>query len=121
MPNSTNYPSTLTSDLNITIANGASLSDAINLMGTTLVGYIMPAGWDAASITFQVSVDGSSFADMRDTLGNEVKHIVQSDSFVSVQPANFASVQHIKLRSGTTGAAVNQSAERVITLVTRVV
>ena len=121
MPNSNQYPSVITSDLTTTIASSASLSGSADLGGTTLSGYIMPAAWTAADLTFQGSVDGANFSDIYDSFGNEVSHSVAASRFVALNPADFAGIRYLKIRSGTTGAPVNQAAERIVTLVTRAV
>lgn len=121
MPDSTQYPAVLTCDLTATIASSASLSGAVDLSGTTLAGYVMPAAWTAAGITFKASIDGTNFFDLYDQFGNEVKHTVDAGRVVSLTPSDMASIRYIKIRSGTSASVVNQVAERVITLITRAV
>ena len=121
MPNSTQYQPIITSNLTATLANAASLSDAIDLNGTTMVGYIIPAAWTAADITFQVSVDGTNFNNLYNQFGNEVKHIVAASRFIVLTPSDMAGVRYIKFRSGTNITPVAQGAQRLINLVTRVV
>ncbi len=119
MPESNQYPALITNDLTATIAISASLSGSVDVNGTTIAGYIMPAAWTAAGITLQVSVDGTNFFNLYDQYGNEVSHIVDASSFVQLTPSDMAAIRYIKIRSGTSGTPVNQAAERVITLVTR--
>ncbi|MDB2415442.1 hypothetical protein N9W34_06695 [Rickettsiales bacterium] len=121
MPNSKQYPAIVTSDLSATIASSESLSDVIDLSGTTLSGYVMPASWTAADITFSVSADGTNFNDLYDQFGNEVNHTVDASRFIALLPSDFAGIRYLKIRSGTSGTPVNQGAERVITLVARAV
>ena len=121
MPNSTQYQAVISSNLTATIANTASLSDAMDLSGTTLAGYIMPASWTSANMTFQVSVDGTNFHNFYDQFGNEVSHTVSTSRFVALNPSDMASVRYIKFRSGTNGTPVAQGADRLITLVSRAV
>ena len=121
MPNSSQYQSIITSNLVHTIANGASLSDALDLSGTSLVGYIMPASWTTANLTFQGSVDGTNFFNLYDKFGNEITHIVAASQFIAVNPADLTCVRYLKLRSGTSASSVNQGAQRQVTLVTRAV
>lgn len=121
MPNSNQYPSVITNDLSATIASSGSLSGAVDLRGTTLSGYIMPSAWTTADLTFQGSVDGTNFSALYDSFGNEINHPVAASRFVALNPADFAGIRYLKIRSGTTGTPVNQAAERIITLVTRAV
>lgn len=104
-----------------TIANGTSLSDTVDLGGGTLVAYIMPAGWTAAGITFQAGEVPTLLNDVYTTAGSEVTHTVAASRFVQVSPVDFVGSRYIKVRSGTSGAAVNQGAERLIQLISRAV
>lgn len=45
----------------VTIANGASLSGIFSLVGFAGMGLHMPAAWDAACVGLYVSAEGSSF------------------------------------------------------------
>lgn len=119
MSDSTQYQSLITSNLEATIASSGSLSDVIDVRGTTLTGYIMPSAWTAADVTFQGSVDGTNFFNLHDQFGNEIKHVVDASRFIALNPSDLASVRFFKIRSGTSAAAVNQAAERKITIVTR--
>jgi hypothetical protein len=107
-------------DATVTIASGASLSGIIHCGAGVPVQILMPASWTAADITFQTSqsADGA-FSDLYDESGNEVKVIANASRAIAVEGANFAGVRFLKLRSGTTGSAVNQDADRSITLVMR--
>lgn len=99
------------------IANGASLSGAVELDGL-LVGIQMPTAWTAAGITFQASADGTNFFDVKDSAGTEVSLTAAASTYITLDPAarNFKA---IKVRSGTSAAAVNQGAERVLVLMRR--
>ncbi|MBZ9937352.1 hypothetical protein LB518_13690 [Mesorhizobium sp. BR1-1-16] len=103
-----------------TIANGASLSSAADLGTGRLVGLIMPAAWTTASISFQASADGTTFFNLHD-VGAE-RTIASSDAvashFIALCLADWLGVRAIKIRSGSADSVVNQSADRVITLVT---
>jgi hypothetical protein len=107
----------------VTIASGASLSGAINLGDKVLSAIIMPASWTAAALTFQASDDGgTTWKDMYDDGGNEIS-ILSANAVagrrISVDPSAFAGIDLIKVRSGTSGSATAQGADRVITLVSR--
>lgn len=98
-----------------TIANGASLAAAVNLRGRVLCGVYMPAGWTAAGLSFQGSPDGATYYDIHDASG-EVTSPASVSIYASVDPLPFYGVNFIRVRSGTSAAAVNQGAERVLTL-----
>jgi len=100
----------------VTIANGASLSDAVDLGGRKLVAIDMPASWTAASLTFQASVDGTTFDDLYDG-ATERSLTVAASRYLAFNIADWVSVRFLKVRSGTAASAVNQGGDRVITLV----
>ena len=103
--------------INATIATGTSLSAEIALGAKQLVGIAMPAGWDAADLTFQVSVDGgTTFLEMQTTAA-AVDYKAAASQYIAVDPAIWRGINLIKVRSGTSGAAVNQTADRVLGLV----
>jgi hypothetical protein len=97
---------------------GTGLSAAIDLGTEILQGYIMPATWVAAGLTFQTSPDGVAYNNIYDATGTEVAHVVDISRFVRVNPADWVGVRFIKLRSGTAAVPVNQTASRDIILVT---
>lgn len=107
-----------------TIASGASLSDAINLRGYTPMVLIMPATWTAASVSFQLSSDGTTFGDLYyiSTLAvTEYAITSPAANYQIVLPPEvfFTGATHLKVRSGTTGSAVAQGGARTMTLVCR--
>jgi hypothetical protein len=104
-----------------TIANGTSLSQGIDLEGKTLLGIHMPAGWDATSLTFQVSEDGVTYDNLYDNLGNEKTIIVANNRYIYASPSDWVGIRFIKVRSGTSATPVNQTANRNIILITKAV
>ena len=99
-----------------TIANGASLSGAIKFGNRRLARIDMPAAWTAADLTFQGSVDGTTFSDLYDADGNEYTIQADASRCIIVALNDFIGLPYIKIRSGTSAAAVNQSGTRTITL-----
>jgi hypothetical protein len=100
-----------------TIANGASLSDAVNLQGGRLVAIVMPAAWTAGDLTFQASADGTTFNNVYDEDDAEVVVEAAASRHIILNPGVWLGIRQIKVRSGTSGAAVNQGGARLITLV----
>ena len=108
-----------------TEAAGASLSDAANLRDLELIGIQFPATWVAANLTFQVSDDSTNFFDLYiDSANTEVivTGAVDANRFVGFS-ANVRSQlgrwNFVKVRSGLTGAHVDQTASRTINLVVK--
>lgn len=105
----------------VTISNGTSLSAATPIGITVPIGIVMPAAWDAAGLTFQVSADGgSTWNELYDSSGNETTLTVAAGRYIPFDPNFWIGINHIKIRSGTVAAAVNQTADRVLTLVSRI-
>ena len=102
----------------VTIASGTNLSAAVALGAKTLVGIMMSSGWDAAGLSFQATADGTTFGDMH-TTSAELTMTAAAGQFIAVDPTQWRGVNDIKVRSGTSGTPVNQTADRVITLVLR--
>lgn len=106
--------------LNATIASGASLSDAITLGGLRLFGVVMPAAWTAANLTFQASFDGgTTYVDVYDYNGLEVVATASTSRLIVLDPVVFSAIPLLKIRSGTSGTAVNQGAARTLQIVLR--
>lgn len=99
-----------------TIASGASLSGAVNLSGHVLVGVYMPASWTAAGLTFQGSNDGVTWANIYASDGAEVSATAAAGQYISLDSNTFLGVKYLKVRSGTSAAAVNQGAARTLVL-----
>ena len=109
------------STITVTIDSGASLSDTVDLAGKTVVGIEMPAGWDAAALSFQTAATAA--ANVGDLYDEDGEVTIDSGSVVAggvigfQKIARFEHAEHIAVRSGLTAAVVNQTAERIITLI----
>ncbi len=101
-----------------TIASGQSLSGEVDIGNKLLVGIWMPSGWDAAAMTFQVSPDGGTTWLELQSASAVVSYTVAAGQFIGVDPTIWRGVMSLKVRSGTFGAPVNQTANRTITLIT---
>lgn len=107
-----------------TIAASASLSGSIDLTGFILAGLYVPSAWTAAAITFQASPDNDdddtvAFQDVYNASGTEftiASANVVASRYISIDPRDFAGVRFLKIRSGVSGAAVNQAAARTFVL-----
>lgn len=113
-----------------TIANGASLSGAVDMQSCTPARIIInpsgaASGWTAANLTFQSSEDGVTFGKLTDEFGTEAQVTVDSTAAASGQvtirlsPGDWWILRWLKIRSGTSGTPVAQGAERTIRVVCR--
>lgn len=105
----------------VTIASGGSLSGALDLGNQALVRIIMPAGWDNAVLTLQSSFDGVTYNNLWDWAGSEYTIQAGASRSIILVPADFVAMKFIKLRSGYSGTPVNQTADRIITILSRLV
>jgi hypothetical protein len=108
----------------ITIAAGASLSNPALIGDHTLVGMLVPASWTSAVFTFQISFDeGVTFYNLYDDGGNEVTLsptlIGSVAQYLALSPDPYGGATMLKVRSGTQGSPVNQTAAAAIELVTK--
>jgi|SRR5215203_922020 len=112
--------------LPVTIPNGQSLSNGVNLSQlvggkSELVGIQLPAGWTAAAISFQASHDGTTYGDVFDAAAeiSLAGAAVAAGRYISLDPGKFRSLRFVKVRSGLGGAAVAQGADRIVQLIVR--
>lgn len=114
-----------------TIASGASLSGAINLHaikdagssmtgdGVHLCAIQMPAAWDTANLSFQASADGITYSELYDMYGAPYAVVSAASRLIVLNVQDFSGLKFLKIRSGTAASAVNQTADRTLTLILR--
>ena len=106
-----------------TIANGTSLSGAVDLgAGMTLVGIITPSGWTTAVVTFQSALAlAGTLYDLYTLGGVEVASPAPlvAQRWHPIDPADFIGVRYLIVRSGTGAVPVNQSSGDVLKLIVR--
>jgi len=101
----------------VVIANGASLSGAVDLGGRKLAAIVMPDTWTAAALTFQASPDGVTYYNVYD--GATERSLTVAASYYSALnvSSGWVGIRWLKIRSGTASVPVNQAAARTLTLV----
>lgn len=104
----------------IIIPDGATgLSNAVYLHGFTPLRINMPATWTTAALTVLVSDDNVTYRNLYDASGNEYTIQAAASRSIILPPADFAGVQYLKLRSGTSGTPVDQNGDRTLRLEVR--
>lgn len=107
----------LAQPLSVTISSGTSITSATNLKGRVLVGIIMPAAWDAATITFQMSdTEAGTYVNVIGISESELELTAAASQYLAIDPVNLYGCNYIKVRSGNAAAAVNQTADRALIL-----
>lgn len=102
--------------LTATIANGASLSDIVELPDATVAAIVTPAALTGTTLTFQASSDKVTFTNVYDDAGTEVSITVSTSRTILLSNvARFLGVKFLKVRSGTAGTPTTESgADRAI-------
>lgn len=105
--------------VNVAIPAGQSMSD-LALVNGKVVGIYMPSGWDAADITFMVSQDASGNG--VPVYDDGVERMIPSAQavagrLISLDLKDWLLINVVRIRSGTSGAPVNQTARRDFALV----
>lgn len=98
------------------IASGQSISADIRLRDAMIVALVIDSSvWTTADITFQGSVDGTTFYNLYDG-SDEYAITAVANAAHKVDPLIFKPWQYIRVRSGTGASAVNQSGLRNLKL-----
>lgn len=105
--------------LTATIPAGQATADVDLGHQYTLIAIVMPDAWNAADLTFQASADGATWQNVYDQFGGEVMVMAAAGRWITIEPASFAGVRHLRVRSGTSAVPVNQTANRTLTFVVR--
>jgi len=91
--------------IDISADNNNSLG--VQTEGMLLCGVQFPAAMTGSAITFDFSMDNSTFVDVKETDGTEVSYTVSAGDVVRVDPSGwaFASNGYIRVTSNGTEAA----------------
>lgn len=105
----------------VTIASGASESEAIPTQGKSLVGIVMPAAWtSAANLTPRVGLTRGSLLPVYDAGGNLQKTAADASRYIAIPLSDAVWGPYLAVRSvDSDGVAVNQAAARTIILLFR--
>ena len=93
------------------IQAGASLSDGLDCTAGVITRIFTPPAWTGTNITFQLSFDGVTWANLVTRSGAEVVAAVKPNSVIILTEYS-RQVAHLKIRSGTAAAPVVQAERR---------
>lgn len=88
-----------------TIASGQTVSDAIDTQGLDMVQIEMPSAFTGTTLTFQSSLDNSTFQACYNTSGSALSATVAASRNILLSPQDFAGVRYLKLVSGSAEGA----------------
>jgi hypothetical protein len=97
----------------IDISADANNSLGVATEGMLLCGIQFPAAMTGSNITFDFSMDNSSFVDVKETDGSDVSYTVSVGDIVRVDPSGWAFASNGFLRVTSDG---NEAADRKIIL-----
>ena len=100
----------------VTIANGQSLSAAINCIGLRLCALMMPTTISGTLVTFQASLDGVTYRDVYDAAGNEYQLVVAAARYIPLDPLALMDAKFIKIRMGTSATPSVQAQDSALQL-----
>ena len=90
--------------MKVTIAEGATTSSAIDLSQSTFTALLIPNGFTGATITFEASVDGTTWKAVVDDTGAAVSITATDDRWVALSgavAAKLAPFRSLKLVSAS--------------------
>jgi len=96
----TRYLGNLTTN-NVSIANGQTVSGALDLQGLALVAFQMPAAFTGTTMTFQGSFDDSTYQAIYNTSNTAYSITVAVSRTYAINPADFAGFRYVKFVSGS--------------------
>jgi hypothetical protein len=95
----------------ITIVNGQTVSSAATILRLgekTMIGLVTPATFDGTAITFQVSVDGTTYVVLNDPItGNPYTVAAALSEAYYFDPSVFLPWNFVKLVAGTVQATTD--------------
>ena len=114
-------PSSFRTSVSLDFSSGASVSQVLDLQYTNLVGFIMPAAWTAATVSIDVSTDNAIWSTaVYGPTGTAISTWAAptAGAAYAVDAMAMLGFRYIRLRSGTVGAPVVQTAIRTFTMLT---
>lgn len=92
-----------------TIAASGTKSSGIDISGFALCGVILPSTFDGTALSFEVSVDDSSYYVLRDSAG-DISFTVAASRALALDPALFSGFRYVKIVAGSTQTTTDTDA-----------
>lgn len=88
--------------------------------GLRIAAIVIPAAWDAADISLAGSPDGgNTWMRIYDANGTEYVIKAAAGRYIPIDLSMTMGIKHLRIYSGVSGAPVDQSADRILTLMLR--
>lgn len=98
----------------VTVANGATTSDAVNLNGFGMVGLILPSALTSTAMTFTGSQDGTNYSALYNVAGTQLAITIAASRIVLFSPGDFVGINFVKLIAGSA-----EGSDRLIQVISR--
>lgn len=98
-------PISRTQTLTATIAISTQVSTAIPIVDATAGSFLLPSSFTGTGLTFQVSVDGVTWVDLKNAAGSAVTAPSVAANAQLPIPAEAFSFKSLKLKSGSSEVA----------------
>jgi len=100
------------------IQAGQSLSNAVSIGASQVVGVIIDPNWTAAGLSVLASANGVDFFSVQRS-GNELVEPVNANKWADLSKCDFSGIASLKLQSGSlTNGLVNQTQTVTLGLIT---
>jgi hypothetical protein len=104
----------------VTIASGASESEAVASKGMALVGIVTPAAWTAADLAVKAGLAADAMLPAYDNAGNPQKGEASTSQWIAFPTSDAVFAPYIGVQSvDAAGAPVVQADDRTLTLIFR--
>lgn len=103
-----NYPARLVTggDFFVQIDSGETVSTELDVFGASILGFVFTQSLIAATLTFEVSIDGRNFYQLTDGYsGNPIQIVATASKIARIQPIDFICVQALRIVSSVAQAA----------------
>lgn len=97
--------STVKQAASVTIANGQTVSNGVDLGELALVGMQLPSALTSVAITFQASHDGVTYAAITKIDGTAYTVTSAPSKYIIIPPADLAGARFLKVVGGSAEAA----------------
>ena len=88
----------------VTIAQGATVSSAIDMRGQAMVAILLPSALTGTTMSFKGSWDGTNFYDAYNTSGTPLSIAVSTNRWVFFTATDFVALDYLQLVSGSAEA-----------------
>lgn len=105
IPLTSGYQGLMNSGLSVGIANGQTVSEAINCGGMALTGIKFPAAFTGTAVTFQMcdTIDGT-YVPVYNAAG-AVSYTIAQGRYYAIDPKDFQGIKFLKIVSGSAEGA----------------